>query len=367
MWPVSGRWDAAISRSHDLVYYAEIWRAGSFTGVTIDLEGEVTGDESSKERRYLRATSGRTDLAPSTASSFLSPVDTDVRVFSGIRYTEGDTEVVPVGVFRLDAPGRRSIRGGGLEITGGDFMSVLAMARFLTPWNTPAGRLVVDEIKDLVLSVLPYVDVIDLTGSLVQTRPASWDSDRVGAIEVLAASIGAEAAFDAGGRFVIRPVPTTSGPVAWDIATGEDTSVLIDASVGVNISNVYNAVRAFSSDGSVSPVTATVYQKTGPMAYRPGFQVTRRFASPVLTTTDQCAAAASAILSRSLAFSRRIAPTTLPNPALDIGDVVTLTLPGEAQVTRVISRFTLPVGPGPMQIETRESADPATALEGTYS
>ena len=357
MWPTSTQWDEALKVSHSLTTYAEVWRRGVYTGTRLALlDGTVRGDEGSKVRRTLSASTDRVDLAPADADDFLTPVDTDLKVYSGFAYTDGSTEVVPVGVFRLESPGRAS-RFDALSLSGADYASVLQRARFLKPYNVAKNLHVVDVIETLAHEVLPWVDVLDLTGSNTKTTALVFDRERWDAMENLATSIGAEVAFNPEGNLVIRDVPTVADPVVFDIDTDVRTSILLDASVGLDLTGVYNAVVASSSDTDVPPVTYTLKQASGPLRWRTGFEYPRFYSSPLLKTKTQCYTAAKGILARSLAYTQTLDPTIVPNPALDIGDVITVGLPGEEHVTRVVTTFDLPLGPGAMNVAVRVSAD----------
>lgn len=354
MYPVSARWDSAVRSSHEVVSHAEVWRNGVYTGLDLGITGgEVRLDESSKVRRTLSLTSADVDLMPDDLAATLSPVDTDLKVYSGIRFTEGDVELVPLGVFRLETPKREGL-ASELAIEGADYSSVLAAARFVAPWNVARDTPIVDAIAAMVRDVLPWVDVIDLTGSDAVSYGQAFERDRWDAIETLAAGIGAEAAFDADGSLVIRPTPVVDeSAVVWEVDSETETAVLLDAGLALSASGVYNAVVATSSDTDRPPVTATVYQSTGPLRYRDGFKRPRFYSSPLLRSVDDCVRAARSILVRSLTASQQITPTVAPNPALDIGDTIAIALPGREPVYRVLSKAEVPLGPGPMSLEVR--------------
>ena len=63
-------------------------------------------DGTSNVRRALSLTSSDVDLMPATSTDLLNPVDTDLKVFTGVSYTEGDTELVPVFTGRIMEPSR---------------------------------------------------------------------------------------------------------------------------------------------------------------------------------------------------------------------------------------------------------------------
>ena len=221
-YPTSGRFDPALRVAHEVVCYAEVWRGQVRTTLPDGstrlklIDGSVTVDELSKVRRVLSMTVGNVELTPvqasdpttpnSQPSTVLSPVYADIRPYLGVRYTEGDSEVVPLGVFRIEYAGQSNFMAG-LQIRANDYSKVLAEARFLNPWATPAGSKVTDEIARMAVDALPNVTVVDLTGSRTATTAASWARERWDAMTKLATSIGAECFFDQVGRLVIRYVP----------------------------------------------------------------------------------------------------------------------------------------------------------------
>lgn len=362
MWPVSARWGDAVRQSRGLVVQAQVWRAGVYTGVDLDVDGgSVRVDETSKVRRSGRlSVTGSSDpglrledgsLVPRDADDFLSPVDTDVTVLVGHRYAEGDTELVPVLTGRLVTPGRDS-QFGPLSVDVTDYAGVLATSRFVGTWNTPVGVTVVSEITRMVQDVLPWVEVYDLTGSTAMTSPAAWEKQRWDAIANLASGIAAEPVFDPLGRLILRPVPDGTASPVWTMDTGTPTAIVEDAKTALDLSGVYNAVQVSSSDTDSVGVTATVYQMDGPLRWRRGFKRVRYFASPILKTVEACQAAAFTLLPRSLIYAETIEPTIVPDPALDAGDTGTVLLPHRDPVTRVLSSFTIPLDPDGQRMPT---------------
>ena len=330
-----------------------MWRSGVYTGTDLEVAGgSVRVDESSKVRRAgTLVVAGSTDaslrledgsLVPWDAGAFLAPVDTDVQVWVGHRYTESDTELVPVLMGRVSGVSRRGL-SDALSLELGDYSAVLAESRFPSPWVTPVGVTVVSEITRIVRDVLPWVEVYDLTGSSQVTSAATWERQRWDAVTSLATSMAAEAFFDPLGRLILRAVPDGSAAPVWTMDTGTETAIVEDAAMSVDTSKVYNAVSVSSSDPNVSDVTAIVYQTSGDLRWRAGFQRCRFFASPVLKTREACAAAAATLLPKSLIYATRVEPTIAPDPALEAGDTGTLTLPDRDPETRVLAGFTVPL------------------------
>ncbi len=363
MWPVSAQWDPGWRAGGVVSVTAEVWVNGArqtlsdgATSLTVT-GGSLTVDESSKVRRTLSLTIANTDLDPVRDSSLLAPFGTDLRMYMSLGYTDGSTERVPLGVFRLTAPARPSVFQP-LTLAASDYAYVMQRARFVTPWATAAGTLVTAEIAAMATNAVPGLSVVDMTGSRATTGAATWERERWDAMTSLAQSIGAEVFFDVQGQLVIRPVPTSATTSAWTCDAGTSTAVMTDVSVGMSSETTYNAVVATSTPQGGTPTTAIAYQTSGPLAWGV-VKYPRFWATPLPMSYDGLAAAASSILARSVAFSRDISPSAVWNPALEAGDPVTVTLPSGQSDIRRISRIVLPLSPdgGPMQLSTRVTAD----------
>ena len=364
MQPVSDRFDAALRGTPEPVLRAELWRWGQRVALPSgDSSLKVTGgmltvDETSKTRRTAMLTIADR-LTTDQAADLLCPADTDLRLWGGVRHSEGDEELVPLGVFRVDETSFSSWLGA-LQLRCIDYSGMLAASRFESPWITAAGASVVTEARAMVADALS-VDWYDLTGSRATTAEATWEDERWDAIESLAASIAADPFFDANGRFALRPVAhVTPGASVWTIDSYTPRAVMIDASMTWS-ARMYNAVVATSASAE-EPVYATAYQLAGRYAYRHGFKRPRRYSSPALLTVEQCQRAAAAILARSLAASVQVSLVCAPNPALDVGDQVTVVLPDGTTEDRIVSRISLPLGLGPMTVDTRTSPDDGSEL-----
>jgi hypothetical protein len=364
-WDKSPDWDEARRSGYEPIARAEVWLDHEWRETLEITGGTITVDESNKVRRSLQLPTSDVHLDPRLATDLLAPFGTEIRMYSGMRYS-GTEELLPVGVFSIEST-RRSGWYDELELTCVDRGGVLSEARFLQPWNTFAGTSVVEEIAAMVLAVLPDAEIYDLTGSDAVTRAAAWGRDRWEAIDNLAKGIGAEVFFDQDGRCVIRDVPTVAaleefGQQSADVHANRENSDLLGVSHSMSRADVYNAVVA-SSDQDI-PVSAIAYQAAGPLRYRPGFQKPRFFSTPVVTTWNGIAKAATSLLATSIAFSQQIGFETIPDASLDVGSLVSLVEPDEAKSRRILSQFTLPLGSGGMSVQTRIDADVALLAEG---
>ena len=346
MYAVSDRWDAAIRSSGTIVSRVEVWRAGVFTGKTLNITGgSVRVDDSSKVRRALTLTSSDVDLMPNDTSDLLRPTDTDLKVFTGVQYTEGDTELVPVFTGRVQEPSRAGWRDE-LTITAVDYAKVLEDARFTHPMNVTkaSNSRAFDTIRTLVQGVIPGVNVYNLTGRNPRIAGVSFDKSRTEAISLLAHTCGGEWWFTPDGDMVVgRPSRSLIPAAVWDIDAGSSTSVLTNSGQSMNSDKVYNAVTATYTPQDGTPVSASVFLMTGPLRYRDGFQRPRFFTTSIPTSRAELTTTARDLLRRSVQVVTRVSASCAPNPALEVGDVVSVALPDGTTVKRLVNGFTVPL------------------------
>jgi hypothetical protein len=274
-------------------------------------------------------------------------------------------EWVPLGVFVLNVTSETapagSGSGDGVTVELVDRAAVVAADRFDSPTQTVSGATVVAEITRLVRGSLGAdLEVVDLTGStqvapVLEIERERWEDG----VEKLADSIGAEVFFDVAGRVVIRPQPTLDAAPVWSVRTGRGGN-LLSYERSYSRERVYNRVIAAGerSDGTApayavasdtDPASPTRYG--GPFGRKPRF-----LTSSALTTSDQCAVAAAALLERGRGLSYQVDHTILVNPALDGGDVVRVDDARLGAGRHILDQLTVPLGPAvAQQLGTRST------------
>lgn len=359
MWAVSDEFLAALRGAHTVKTTVDVFYAGILiqSGLSVE-DGSVDVDESSNTRRTAQLTISDPSLDPAGIIDLLAPFGTELLIQRGIVFPDGNEELVPLGVFRVEEASRSGWYDG-VQVHAVDRAGAVQDARFVKPWNTAAGTLIVDEITSMVTDAFPGVEIYDLTGSDTLTTAAVWDRDRWEAIDALAKSIGAECYFDNLGRFIIDDVATLTSEPVWSIDAGP-TGVMLDVATGISRSEVFNAVAVTGepTDGT-PPAFGAAYVTTGDLAWGGPFGKKPRFySSPFVTNSDQATAAAQAILARSTGLARTVAPQSVVNPALDVGDTVTIVLPDGSVYYYLTSTLTIPLkAEDAMPITTRIPAD----------
>lgn len=367
MWMVSDRFLEALREPHEAVSTVDVLYNGILIEQGLPISaGSVTVDEGSQVRRSAQLTVADPTLDPESVIDLLAPFGTELLIQRGIRFGEGDVELAPLGLFRIESAGRSSWTDG-VAIQAADRSKAVADARFIGPWSTPGGSQVRDEIARLITDALPDVEFYDLTDNDAPTSPGVWERDRWPAIESLAKSIGAEAVFDPLGRAVLRPVATNADEPVWTIDAGP-RGVMLDVTTGLSREGVYNAVVATGErPNNEPPVTGYAFVQSGNLAWGGPFgKVPRFYTSQMISTLEQAQSAARAILARSSGFSRTIDPVSVVNPALDVGDAVEIVLPDGRRYRHIVRSLTIPLSEdGQMNVGTRVAEDTDIVTEGT--
>lgn len=349
MYPVSDRFLKALSESHTPAVEVVLFRTDGKVEELPITGGSVSVDRGQAVRRTCSVTLADTTLIPRTAADKLSVYGAQLRISRGIQWPDGSRELVPLGVFRVDEvdgdpdAGPVTISGNSLEVMVADdkFTAVTKVT------GTAVGA-----VTSLIQDTLPSATVINRATDAA-IGPRTWDveGDRWEAVAECAAAIGAEVYADADGVFTIAELPDilSVNPV-WSIEAGEG-GAYISASRGMSADGVYNAVlaRGENTETDAPPVSALVTDNDptsptyygGPFGKRPMF-----YSSATLTTVNACTQAANLKLRASMAPNATADISSLPNPALEPGDVLRVAYPDGTKELHQVQSFTVPLETG---------------------
>lgn len=355
----------AVRNPPTITTRVEVWRGGTRVdpygdrGLTV-YGGQSTDNAAKQVRRTL--TGAKVDANDATWD-LLSPAGTELRVWRGFTYLNGETDLAPVGWFVLD----------DLEETyGGDWAGQIGSApdrmvrvqrdRFTVPRSFPAGMRIVDAIATLLTETLGLVTVLTTNAATFDTAKV-FERDRAGAIGEMAKSIGVDVFIAADGTPTVTDLPQLAAEPVWTVDAG-DQGVLYTATRGRSLAGVYTGVTAVGKqiDGAppfapvtvwdADPLSPTYY--LGPLGKVPYFMT-----SDLFRNAEQALYAATTRLPLVTAPRAQFTVDAECNPALASGDTIRVSLPPrqrgqqpviERHLTRVI---TTPLGPdGTQTIET---------------
>jgi hypothetical protein len=311
-------------------------------------------------------------LVPKQPSDTFAPYGNILRPWRGIRvpgatYSDSfDTDIYywPLGVFRLASA---SITDDGvpkLSITAYDHSRTIARNKITQPWIVAAGTNYGDAITALCQDRLPGLQalphgVIDLTPQIIvdpETDPWKTVTD-------WAAAIGYEVYIDVYGQLVIQAEPDPStDPVTWTYQDGtlDANAVLLSVDRSMNDEPGYNGVVLMSESTTIPvPIRVEVWDNnpSSPTYYLGPYGKVPKFVSnPLVTTTTQGTAAATAELLKSAGGTEQASFAIVPNPAHEAGDVVRVVRPlSRTDRVGVIDSMTIPLDvKSAMSIQTRE-------------
>lgn len=345
MYPVSARFLQRLAESYTVVTHVQLFTTD---GRILDLDhtgGSVTVDRSQAIRRTCTVTGCDTSLIPVTASDQLATYGAQLRISVGIDYGDGDTELVPQGLFRLDeVSGDPSL--GPVTLQGSAIEAIIQDDLFTTPYR--ATGTVVSAITALIQRSLPTANIVStITDAAIGAR--TWDigTDPWSSIQEVAAVAGAVCFTNGDGVFVIATLPDISTTPVWAVEATEG-GVYISGTRGMSATNVNNGVLAMgdNTESGAAPVSALVVDNdagsptywSGPFGRRPVI-----YQSSTLTTTGACTAAATVKLAAAKAPNATGDLSSLPNWALEPGDVIRVTHPDGIRELHQIASLTVPL------------------------
>ena len=348
MYAVSDRFLDALRDGHNPIVEVVLFRTDGGTE-TLDITGgSVTVDRSQQCRRTCSVTSADVSLIPRTPADKLNVYGAQLRISRGVQVGEY-SELVPLGVFRIDEIGG-DIDSGPVTISGKSLECVVADDKFRAPYR--ASGTAVGAITALIQRSIPDAAIVNLAvDAAIGPRTFDIEGDPWAAVTEIGTAIGAEVYADAGGTFVIAELPDLLAvdPV-WTVDAGEN-GVYIQANRGMSSDGVYNGwlVRGENTETNVAPVSALVTDGDpgsptywdGPYGHRPAF-----YSSSTITTTGAATAAGTLKLRASIAPNATADISSLPNPALEPGDVLRVVYPDGTKELHQVHSFPVDLGVG---------------------
>ncbi|MFE9432308.1 DUF5047 domain-containing protein [Streptomyces sp. NPDC006640] len=349
MYPVTDRFLARLAESHQVATRVQLFLT---TGQVVDLDhtgGSVTVDRGQATRRTCSVTCPDPALIPRSPTDQLATYGARLRISRGVYFGDGTEELVPLGLFRLDSVGG-DINDGPITLTGKDLSAIIADDKFTSPF-TVTGT-VVGAVSSLIQRSIPDADILSLiVDAPIGSRAFDVEADPWAGAQEIAASAGAEVYANADGVFVIATLPELlTTPPVWAVEAAEG-GVYISGNRAMSNDNVYNGVlaRGENTADNIPPVSylatdTDVNSPTywgGPFGRRPMF-----FSSSTLMTLAACTQAANLKLLQAKAPNASGDFSSLPNPALEPGDVLRVMHEDGTRELHQVASFSVPLDEG---------------------
>lgn len=331
--------------------------------------GSVNIDWSSQVRRTCTV-----EIADWRYGSLLQPYGTQLFIQKGIRFPNGQIEWCPLGFFRIESTPDAWPKGA-ISVSGVDRSRVIADYPFLYPDQPSTVNSVAFEVQRLIASGFELPPTFTYYGGTPPTlidnssgaasvvyqnedakNPKVWmlGDSRWQGIADMALAVGCEVFFDPLGRPTLRRVPTIADTPVWRVESGK---ILAKTSFQVTRANCYNMIVVNTVEDNATPVIVTAsdddpnsptYTGTyGRVVYKYPKQVPPALASNVATT----------LLGKTKSLIREVSFSTVVNPALEGGDVITQVYPDGNEENFIVDSFSIPLGvTAMMDVTTRSNA-----------
>lgn len=356
MWPVPAEFNQVLTSGGVLKAYVDVLS----NGVTIlpwqQLESAtVSASRTAASRRQCTVTfTDIAGIAPTSPSSALAPNGNEVRIWFGVTYPNGGWDVVPLGTFAIS---KVEVYDVGTDVTvtvsGYDRSWTIKQRVFEFPYTVAAGQ----PVDQAIMAMLntgwkpPGSNVEGLTYNIVpttSTTPSPPGTLKPGKDPwtnalLLAASVGYELYFDRMGTVIGRPVPdpTKQNPVMT--LTDLAPSGMKGAKRTFSREGIFSAFETVGT-GSTTSTTTTKYgvrttAKSVPIyavaadlnpasptyALGPFGVVTQVTRDTSVTSQEQGNAMSAGLLAKQQGAMETVSIDAVPNPALEIDDVVQVT------------------------------------------
>jgi hypothetical protein len=287
------------------------------------------------------------------------------RVTHGINYGAGDVELIELGVYEV-ARGSVRIAGGDISLSLVDLWQRIDRCRFLAPYAPPSGTRA-SLIATAVNNAVPGFGIYATNdGGAYVEGDNVWDRERPQFINDMAKDGSLDVGFDAAGEFRIRKQPVLDPAASvWTFRTGPAANL-----------NTADRERPFNRDFNtviVEPMDASqawdqqvvqISDPTHPLHPSKVGVVPFWYKSATANDNAEALQVAVTTLQQVAGSTETVNLDALSNPALEVGDVVTIahpatdTDPGFGAV-HIIDSWSMDLATGAMSLATRSSALPA--------
>lgn len=345
MITLSAEATSVLGRSYTKYLAVESWLGGTLLSDAVPVAAATEeADRTLRVPERVTLTVPRryrgTSWSPVSNDAPLAANGQRLRVQLGVGIGNGVVEWFQRGWFLIQ---NSQVQDDTVSVEAVGLLSLVDEARLVSPYQ-PSGTLV-STLRGLTEPAVNVVVDSSLTDRSVPSG-INYDEDRLGAVLELLDAWPAEAAIDRDGYLLVSPATQSATPVVT--LTNGTGGTVIRASGASTRENGYNAVVARGTDSTGVQIQGIAYDTSGgPKAYQGEYNplpVPFFFPSPLLTTVAQCTAAARTVLARLQRESaaRVFEVELVPDPRLQVGDVVSITTDDYAGLACSIEQNSLP-------------------------
>jgi len=356
----------ALASGFEPLLEIQVWREDEqLEDDLIIMSGTVSATLTSRVSRTCTLTVHE-DLYPVEDDGLLNPYTNRLKIYSGIRFADGEE-------FRWQVFGGRITRvqmnsgQGTCTVEASDRAYEVLGAAFPQPENSTFGAGVLAEFQRLISDGVPDA-IFGTSDTFFQTMPLlTWEHDRPQALDEIATSCGAFWYPLANERFVLRRYPWTVAGSPVITFSDDDDGTITTSTVVRDRTTIFNQVTVTGErlDGT-APVYATVSDLNPASAtYALGpFGIQNKLIK--LNTPqiqDNALDAANSYLRRTTALTEFWSFTCTPDASLELGDIIEINAMSRTNVIQVVASIGIPLGvSGDMSVSCR--AQVIGSLEG---
>lgn len=334
MWPVTEEFRQEIRRSHKSVIRVDVFIAGVRIATVFPNDGSVSVDSRRTVRRTLSMSivdqDGTLTPGQGAATGLLAPYGAELFVYRGVEYGTGQQELVPIGVFVLtQVTVSEDENGQVITLQGSDRSIRVSRNKFLDPFQITNGTTLEAGLTSLLRD--RYIDVQTDFPATGVTLPdvvieAQSGGDPWAAAVSIAEAFGFDLAFDPDGVARLRVIPDVT--IDDPVETYEDgaDAVLTTLTRTFDSTRTYNGVIVTSQGSKTdAPFRVIVFDENpNSLTYRFGDfgEVPFFYTSSLITSADQAAVTAAALLRKATGQSEAVEWGQIVNPAHDVLDVI---------------------------------------------
>jgi hypothetical protein len=358
MWPVTDAFREAVRQSHKVVTRVDILNEGAAIGTLYPIEGSVSVDSRRAVRRTMSMMvvdeDGTLTPSQSATTGLLTPYGTELAVYRGVEYLDGSTELVPVGVFLLtEVTVTEDGNGEKINLQGSDRSLRISRNKLLDPYRIASGTSLESGLVALLRD--RWVDVqTDFPATGITLPDVVIEADKGGdpwaACITIAEAFGYDLAFSPDGiaRMQLIPDPVADDPV--EVYQDGADAVITSLTRTFDSQRAYNAI-VVTAQGTANATPFRVIawdENPNSITYRYGAfgEVPFFYESSLITTAEQAAVTAAALLRKATGQSESVSWGQIVNPAHDVLDVIRLKRQAKSlDLVLLIDRLDLPLGP----------------------
>lgn len=355
MYASSGDFKTQVKLSHTAIAKAEIWSSDQFLQTVQIQSGSVTinSDMASRRECEVEIVTNRTinNQVPDNDFDVITPFGNELRLYRGIKFDDGTEEYVPLGVFVITDVGIvDNNEGVTLTLSGTDRSLLISRAKWVYPYQVEDGSLET-AIGELLRDRYPDVETAFLTSNVSINQVvlgSENDNDPWKDAVELCELVGFDLFFNVNGVVEMAQFPSLDGSVVVSTFVEGNGTTVTSIDRKISTKETFNGVvYTIEGTGVSVPIRVEAWDEdsTSP-TYRFGKfgEVPTFVETSLLATEAEAVRAAAALLNKYIGAQETISWECIPDPTLDVNDVVYVKADG-AKVDRlvIIDKIDLPL------------------------